>query len=89
MDGLFHSSRQWNVRDKRARKTKAISGGQHSRPVSKGTHLLSSGISIGTWWLFVKLLESVLKKNDRPSSSIVLFTVLEWSSNNVILGSKN
>lgn len=36
MDGLFHSSRQWNVRDKRARKTKAISGPtRRSRPVSK------------------------------------------------------
>ena len=48
MDGLFHSSRQWNVRDKRrAGRQKqlvvaAALGGRFQKI------LLSSGISIGT-----------------------------------------
>ena len=86
MDGLFHSSRQWNVRDKRrAGRQKqlvvaAALGGRFQKI------LLSSGISIGTWWyLFCLSLFSFQASsspevgNYFPSTEMCCSTSKSWS----------
>ena len=55
MDGLFHSSRQWNVRDKRARKTKAISG-----PLSLSLSLLWLAGCLPAW-MAVRFQKTIVK----------------------------